>query len=83
MRSYKRKDQFFSKMKKKPAVQAVLDNIDAYSEEDLLSLRGNQFPKWIREELVKYKNRDGKSPELMAQIFAAKMREQHGQNKES
>ena len=60
-------------MKKKPAVQEVLDNISDYSEEDLSNLRGTHFPKWIREVLVEYKNRDGKTPEMIAQEVANQM----------
>lgn len=75
MRSYKSKENFFKKMKKKPAVQSVIDNIDSYTVEQLENLKGNQFPKWLREVLVKYKNRGGRTPEEMAEMFAAMMRE--------
>lgn len=75
MRSYKSKENFFKKMKKKPAIMNVVNNIDNYSVEDLQNLKGNQFPKWIREVLVKYKNRGGKTAEEMAEMFAAIMRE--------
>lgn len=60
-------------MKKKPAVQAVLDNIDSYTEKELEDLRGNQFPKWIREALVEYKKRGGKTPEASAFEIAMQM----------
>ena len=73
MRSYKSPENFFSKMKKKPAVQKVIDNIDDYSIEDIENLKGNQFPKWVRKVLVKYKHRDGKTSEEMAANFAADM----------
>lgn len=75
MRSYKSKENFFKKMKKKPAVLNVINNIDNYSVEQLQNLKGNQFPKWIREVLVKYKNRGGRTAEEMAEMFAAMMRE--------
>lgn len=73
MRSYKSPEQFFSKMKKKPAVQAVIDNIDDYSIEDIENLRGSHFPKWIRKVLVKYKSRDGLTAEQTALQIANKM----------
>lgn len=73
MRSNKNKDIFFSKIKKKPAVQIIIDNIDLYSIEDLENLTGNQFPKWIREELIKYKNRNGLNSQSMAEKIAAIM----------
>lgn len=73
MRSYKSPEQFFQKMKKKPAVQNVIDNIDDYSIEDLENLKGNQFPKWVRKVLVKYKNRDGLTAEQVAIKVANEM----------
>ena len=54
MRSYKDPDVFFNKMKKKPALQKILDNLDSYSEEELANIQGQ--PKWIREQLVKRKS---------------------------
>ena len=53
MRSYKNPDEFFNRMKKKPALQAILDNLDSYSEDELANIAGQ--PKWIREQLVKRK----------------------------
>lgn len=73
MRSYKNKDIFFSETKKKPAVQNIIDNIDDYTVEDLENLTGNQYPKWIREELVNYKNRNGETSQTMAEKIAAMM----------
>ena len=73
MRSYHNPDKFFMKMKKKPAVQAVMDNIDDYTEEQINELRGSHFPLWIREELVKYKMRNGKDAESTAHEIAAMM----------
>lgn len=60
-------------MKKKPAQQNVIDNIDDYSVEDIEELRGSQFPKWVREALVRYKERGGRTPEDVAAVFAAEM----------
>jgi len=73
MRSSKSPEQFFKKMKKKPAVQQVIDNIDDYSIEDIENLQGTQFPKWVRKVLVKYKNRNGLTAEDMATKFANEM----------
>lgn len=73
MRSYKSPENYFQKMKKKPAVQKVIDNIDDYSIEDIENLKGNQFPKWVRKVLVKYKGRDGLTAEQMAVKFANEM----------
>ena len=80
MRSYKGKDEFFRKMKKKPAQQEVLDNIADYSIEELENLRGNVFPKWVRQALVKIKEQDlefeargGKTPETVATELATRM----------
>lgn len=73
MRSYKSPENYFSKMKKKPEVQKIIDNIDDYSIEDLENMKGNQFPKWVRKVLVKYKNRDGLTAEQMAIKFANEM----------
>jgi len=49
------KDSFFDKMKKKPDVQAVLDNIDNYTVEQISNLSGTHFPQWIRDALVRKK----------------------------
>jgi len=80
MRSYRGKDYFFKKMKKKPEQQKVLDNLADYSIEDLNNLRGSQFPKWVREALVKLKEvelmtekRGGRTAEEMAAIVALEM----------
>ena len=53
------KDSFFNKMKKKPAVQAVLDNLDDYTVEQINNLNSSHFPQWIRDALVRKK--DGRS----------------------
>jgi len=80
MRSSKSKDEFFRKMKKKPAQQEVLDSISDYTIEDIENLRGNAFPKWVRQALVKIKEgelefiaRGGKTPETAAEELAAIM----------
>ena len=80
MRSSKSKDEFFRKMKKKPAQQEVLDNIADYSIEQLENLRGGPFPKWVRQALVKIKEqelefvaRGNKTPEQVAMEIATQM----------
>lgn len=73
MRSYHNPDKFFSKMKKKPELQKVLDSLDLYTEDQLLALQGSQFPLWIREQLVELKKRNGKTADDMAAIIALKM----------
>lgn len=82
MRSYKGKDYFFKKMKKKPAQQEVIDNIDDYTIEQLENLKGSTFPKWVREALVKYKHRGGRTPEDIAIAFANEMTNATLDNKE-
>ena len=47
--------------------------IEYYTEEDIENLRGSHFPKWIREALVKYKKRGGKSVETTAFEIAMQM----------
>lgn len=73
MRSYLNPDTFFQKMKKKPALQAVLDNLSAYTENDIANLSGSHFPMWIKEQLIALKKRNGKSAEDMANKIAAQM----------
>jgi len=80
MRSSKSKDEFFRKMNKKPAQQEVFDNIANYSIEELENLRGNVFPKWVRQALVKIKEqelefvaRGNKTPETVATELAIRM----------
>jgi hypothetical protein len=73
MRSYMNPDKFFKKMKKKPALQAVLDSIDSYSEEDINNLTGTHFPQWIKEQLLELKKRGGKTAEDEANRIAALM----------
>jgi hypothetical protein len=65
--------KFFAKMKKKPAQQAVLDNIQNYTEEDIDNLSGPHFPQWIKDELKELAKRGGKSAENEAERIAAMM----------
>ena len=71
------RDSFFNKMKKKSSVQAVLDNLDNYTSEQLANLEGSHFPQWIRDALVRKKEGMSKSDiqsraeEIAAQMIAA------------
>ena len=73
MRSYLNKDTFFKKMKKKPELQAVIDNISNYTDEDIDALQGSHFPQWIKDQLKELTKRGGKTADDMAQEIAAKM----------
>jgi hypothetical protein len=73
MRSYLNKDTFFKKMKKKPELQAVLDNISNYSDEDIDNLTGSHFPQWIKDQLKQLNKRGGKTSDEIAQDIAARM----------
>lgn len=73
MRSYMNPDKFFKKMKKKPELQAVLDNIANYSDEDINDLSGPHFPAWIKEQLLELRKRGGSTAEDEAQRLAALM----------
>jgi hypothetical protein len=73
MRSYHNKDTFFKKMKKKPELQAVLDSISEYSDQDIDNLVGSHFPQWIKDQLKKLNKRGGKTSDEIAQEIAAKM----------
>lgn len=53
LRSNLSQDEFFNRMKKKPALQEILDNLNRYSEGDLANIVGQ--PKWIRDQLIKRK----------------------------
>ncbi len=55
------KDSFFNKMKKKPDVQAILDNLGNYTVEQLCELKGSHFPQWVRDALVRRKQGTSKS----------------------
>lgn len=59
------RDSFFNKMKKKPAVEAVLNNLDSYTVEQLANLEGSHFPQWIRDALVRKKEGMSK-PDIQA-----------------
>lgn len=73
MRSFYNSDKFFKKMKKKPELQAVLDNIANYTDEDIDILTTPHFPQWIKDELKKLNKRGGKTSEEIAEEIAAKM----------
>ena len=73
MRSYHNPDTFFKKMKKKPALQTVLDSISEYSDQDIDNLTGSHFPQWIKDQLKKLNKRGGKTSGEIAQEIAAKM----------
>ena len=60
-------------MKKKPELQAVLDNIANYSEEDIENLSGPHFTLWIKEQLIELRKRGGKTAEDEAERIAALM----------
>jgi len=55
MRSFYSKDAFFVKMKKKPEQQAVYDNLENYTEDEIKNLTGNQFPQWVKDALIRLK----------------------------
>ena len=76
------KDSFFDKMKKKSDVQAVLDNLDDYTVEQLANLSGSHFPQWVRDALVRKK--EGMSTgDVDARVadIAQRMNEYHKLNK--
>lgn len=73
MRSYLSQAKFFQKMKKKPALQAVLDNLDDYTAEQIENLTGTHFPAWIKEQLIELKKRGGTNSDDEAQRIAAMM----------
>jgi hypothetical protein len=73
MRSYLNPDKFFQKMKKKPALQVVLDNLDNYTVQQIHELSGTHFPQWIKDQLLELKKRNGKTAESSAAEIAAIM----------
>ena len=73
MRSYMNPDTFFKKMKKKPELQAVLNNIENYSDEHIDNLTGSHFPQWIKDQLKKLNKRGGKTSDEIAEEIAQKM----------
>lgn len=54
MRSHLSQEEFFQKMKKKPALQAILDRLEQYTIEELEIIYDQ--PLWIRQILVKMKD---------------------------
>lgn len=75
------KDSFFDKMKKKPSVQLVLDNLDNYTVEQLSNLQGSHFPQWIRDALVRKKENMSKGDiDARAADIAERMNEYHRLN---
>ena len=73
MRSYLNPDKFFKKMKKKPELQLVLDNISQYSDTDIDNLTGTHFPQWIKDQLKELRKRNGKTADDVAEEIAQKM----------
>lgn len=60
MRTDKKPREFFNAMKKKPALQAILDNFEDYTEEQLENIAGQ--PLWIRTILVELKQEESLPP---------------------
>ena len=73
MRSYMNPDKFFKKMKKKPELQLVIDNIANYSDADIDALSGPHFPMWIKDQLKELTKRGGKTADDIAEDIASKM----------
>ena len=73
MRSYLNKDIFFKKMKKKPELQKVLDDISNFSDEQIDNLTGSHFPQWVKDQLKKLNKRGGKTSEDIANAIAEQM----------
>jgi hypothetical protein len=73
MRSYLNKDTFFKKMKKKPELQKVLDNIENYTDTDIDNLEGSHFPQWIKDQLKQLNKRGGKTSDEIANEIAERM----------
>ena len=66
-------DKFFKKMKKKPELQLVLNNISNYTDNDIDKLAGTHFPQWIKDQLKKLNKRGGKTSDDIAEEIAAQM----------
>jgi hypothetical protein len=60
-------------MKKKPELQAVLDDIQNYTDDDIDNLTGSHFPQWIKDQLKTLNKRGGRTAEDIAEEIAAKM----------
>jgi len=73
MRSYLNPDIFFKKMKKKPDLQKVIDNIQHYTDDQINNLSGSHFPQWIKEQLLELKKRNGKTSDDVAHDIAQMM----------
>ncbi len=73
MRSYMNPDKFFKKMKKKPELQAVIDNIHNYTDDDIDKLSGSHFPQWIKDQLKELTKRGGRTADDIAEEIARKM----------
>jgi len=73
MRSYLNKDTFFKKMKKKPELQKVLDDIANYTDTDIDNLTGSHFPQWIKDQLKQLNKRGGKTSDEIANEIAERM----------
>ncbi len=71
MRSALNQDDFFKKIKKKPPLQKILDNLDDYTAEELENVKGQ--PLWIRQQLVKLKKNDGRDSSVTAEELANAM----------
>jgi len=71
MRTNKPPREFFSKMKKKPALQKILDTLDDYTVEELESINGQ--PLWIRQQLIELKTRGDVNVDVTAEQFADMM----------
>lgn len=71
MRSYLSTSKFFQKMKKKPHIKHVLDNLQNYTEDEISQLPNMQ--QWIRDELIELKKRNGKTADDVAFEVAMKM----------
>lgn len=73
MRSYHNKDTFFKKMKKKPELQKVLDNVSDYTDDDIDKLSGSHFPQWIKDQLKQLNKRNGGTSDDEAHRIAEMM----------
>ena len=60
-------------MKKKPAVQDVLNNIENYTDSDIDALEGTHFPQWIKDELKELTKRGGNTADDIAEEIAQEM----------
>jgi len=60
-------------MKKKPELQAVLDNIHNFSDEQINALTGSHFPQWIKDQLKELRKRNGSTSNDEAERIAALM----------